>query len=857
MPRFVTRDDLSRSRGESRSIIQGPSNGIGRAIQSFAQGVDAFGNVAAREVDEERQKDQALDLTKARSAFQIGLMQARAKYKFENDQDQDTWAKRFEDDGKIVHEKAGELIRDPVLKERFLADTLPDVERNRIEVDESAGVIRRQRRVTESDTALEQSLELAGGADTPESTQRAVLDDMLASVDGLVKTGTITPEMGAARRIDITRKFAARRVLADQQADPARTLRWLRGTGKMTDDEAAEEHLRDKEGFLPTPKMDGDTLRIGHGSDTITTEDGKVLKVVPGMRISRADADRDLARRRKETQNGIKRDIGTDQWNGLSRGAKVALTGMAYNYGSLPDSVVAAARTGDPAKIAAAIRARAGDKGNGIPGFNAKRRFEEAALVEGGKVGKDRPAYYDFLSAEDKLKLTKASEGDVADQDQAIEKAAREAEADARVAAEQAKGALDLGIEQGTTSRASILNAPIDDGDKATLLRRFDENASASASAAQVWDAVSRGAPLPDKPEKGLDKLFKDVGGAEALVGGDPKAAATVGLLWDKAQAMPPAAKTALTGMIQSSDQERAIAGLGLLDKLQRSNPQAFDATFDDATAKALSYYQDRVGFESAASIFAGMRKASDPQTIKMRQPLIEDARKILNKEALTAEDIAGKFDSSILPMYGTPGIARGTVNTPQGRTGIMDAANLERDYNRLFEEAYADDPRNAEKNALKMLGRTWGVSAINNGNLMRFPPDKYLPRVNGTHEWATEALEKDLIDLGYKIASGKVTRGKAEELVRNYVVQPIPATESDIASGQSPRYAIMVMNPDTGEYDIALNKKGQMLTYRWDAAEASEQARRSFQLSHARAKARGPLEEREQEQRIEQEGVF
>ncbi len=138
------------------------------------------------------------------------------------------------------------------------------------------------------------------------------------------------------------------------------------------------------EGFRDKPYWDVNHHRVGYGSDTITTADGRVIEVQPGMSVSREDANRDLSRRVGEFQSGIQKDIGADSWGRLPEGAKAALTSVAYNYGagwaSKIPSLAEAARSGDVNAIAKAIASRAGDNG----GVNAKRRNMEAALALNG-----------------------------------------------------------------------------------------------------------------------------------------------------------------------------------------------------------------------------------------------------------------------------------------------------------------------------------------------------------------------------------------------------------------------------------------------------------------------------------------
>ena len=141
---------------------------------------------------------------------------------------------------------------------------------------------------------------------------------------------------------------------------------------------AAKELLRQREGLLTNAKYDTNAYRTGYGSDTVTQPDGTVVPVKSDTSITKDDAERDLARRTGITQNDIQSKIGADAWAKLTPDARVALTSTAYNYGSLPDSVAGATKSGNPADIATAINNLGGDN----EGINAVRRSKEASLID-------------------------------------------------------------------------------------------------------------------------------------------------------------------------------------------------------------------------------------------------------------------------------------------------------------------------------------------------------------------------------------------------------------------------------------------------------------------------------------------
>lgn len=137
--------------------------------------------------------------------------------------------------------------------------------------------------------------------------------------------------------------------------------------------------LRDFEGFRESPYWDVNAYRVGYGSDTITRPDGTVVQVEEGMTVTREDAERDLARRAQEFATIAKRQVGSDVWTSMPTNVTAALTSIAYNYGSLPERILDAARSGDTEALADAVEGLAEDN-NGV---NRDRRMREAAIIRG------------------------------------------------------------------------------------------------------------------------------------------------------------------------------------------------------------------------------------------------------------------------------------------------------------------------------------------------------------------------------------------------------------------------------------------------------------------------------------------
>ena len=136
------------------------------------------------------------------------------------------------------------------------------------------------------------------------------------------------------------------------------------------------ELIKGFESFRADPYKDVNHLRIGFGSDTITLADGTIKEVVAGMKVSVEDANRDLVRRIGEFQTTIKGQIGSDTFNAMNDSQQAALTSIAYNYGSLPERIVTAIKSGSTETVYNAIKGLGTDNG----GINAGRRAQEAEL---------------------------------------------------------------------------------------------------------------------------------------------------------------------------------------------------------------------------------------------------------------------------------------------------------------------------------------------------------------------------------------------------------------------------------------------------------------------------------------------
>jgi tape measure domain-containing protein len=134
--------------------------------------------------------------------------------------------------------------------------------------------------------------------------------------------------------------------------------------------------IKKREGFRTDAYWDRTAFRVGFGSDTATRADGTIERVTKDTVVTLADAIRDLERRIGEFQDGIRNDIGAGTFDAMNENQQAALTSIAYNYGSLPDRIIDAIKTGNDVAVYDAIKALGSDNG----GINRDRRAEEAEI---------------------------------------------------------------------------------------------------------------------------------------------------------------------------------------------------------------------------------------------------------------------------------------------------------------------------------------------------------------------------------------------------------------------------------------------------------------------------------------------
>lgn len=301
-----------------------------------------------------------------------------------------------------------------------------------------------------------------------------------------------------------------------------------------------------------------------------------------------------------------------------------------------------------------------------------------------------------------------------------------------------------------------------------------------------------------------------------ALTNGDAKVAAASlsGLsslpedVYQATLAQKPVAN-AVAGMMSSREPARMSAAMAAADKLWRDDPTGAKEALGDAAITKLQAWQGLKDSFTSEELALRLNASDDPSTRKARQEAKEAAEKEVEK--LTPGDMAYKMGTSL----GIPIVSRianvVTGATPNVPFDSIKGGELVADYRATYTalRSYGVDADKASDLAVKRLGSTWGISAAAGNQLMRNPPERSYPQIDGSHEWMQADLTKWI---GGKLGPQQSAGARSLETgfagvaqSKNWSVEGLISdgqTSAEIAAGKPPSYQVAVRKAD-GTIDI------------------------------------------------------
>ena len=298
--------------------------------------------------------------------------------------------------------------------------------------------------------------------------------------------------------------------------------------------------------------------------------------------------------------------------------------------------------------------------------------------------------------------------------------------------------------------------------------------------------------------------------------------------------------RDSLIGMSRSGDPAKMATAFSLMDKEQRRDPDGFNKLYGRDVENRMATWMIRSQYMTADQLAREEARYNDPAMQKARETLRETAMTATKK--LTVSEIAGYIGGSWIPFAGA-----GAPATPAQSQRLV--AEYREEYAATFAEV-GDEAKSREL-AVQRIGRVWGVSSINNGALMRFPPERAYPTVDGSHDWlakqldgeirkfiSTELSESEQRLLGFIPPESGQRRPRASEyqslpadrkaavrqaegtMAARHMLLTDPRTEAEFRAGVPPTYGIVVQAPN-GMFIPLQNRDGGVARFYGDVDAA------------------------------------
>lgn len=274
------------------------------------------------------------------------------------------------------------------------------------------------------------------------------------------------------------------------------------------------------------------------------------------------------------------------------------------------------------------------------------------------------------------------------------------------------------------------------------------------------------------------DKQKKAVDAAVEAQGGGAQAAFNV---WQKTGILGKAGAVALRGSMVSTNPQTVAQGASYASNMLAKNPNAFAGVEggDDIERNAMlfGHYVNDLGYsrDEAARRVAETNTPAMKSKIAMGQPEVAAFRKSVQRTSVAS--VLGKaLDTTWFD--GTPSF----VAPEQKQAAGQDYADLASDHYSRFGDADA-----AKAYALGQMKKIYGVV---NGRLMKYPPTRAYPEIEGSTGYIFQQAAKDI----------KAVTGRTVSPDKVYLM-PVPtATAEAFRAGRAPPYEVHYIDEVDGQ---------------------------------------------------------
>lgn len=359
------------------------------------------------------------------------------------------------------------------------------------------------------------------------------------------------------------------------------------------------------------------------------------------------------------------------------------------------------------------------------------------------------------------------------------------------------------------TDRNDIINdETLLDGDKATLLKAFGTEETRREKADSVERILGNGGNVniyEGEDRKALDTVYNRM---MKNVPEEEQQTTALQLVKEIGYVPDTLVKDIRSGLV-SSDSQTAIDALTIAGESLKINPAAF-AGREGAVglAKDVDVYESFLeqGYEEKDAL-ERWRGTKDLQVQKNRDAVLKDTQTVKwVKENSEPSDVTNAFHGWLTfePEF---------VSEAQGFA-------IASQYQSMLEDALIDvggDRDAAVKVAKARFGRVFGVSNLNMGGnniLMRYPPEKFYPKIQGGHDYVADQLS----ELVTQIERVQIDPDKV-------FLQSDEYTEDDIKAGRLPRYQVWFVD----DYNIRQMLPGGHFVPDIDLGNEREEAKKGL----------------------------
>ena len=782
MARLPSAVDLSgpASFRTGRQYFSADTSAAGRGLAALGADIGAV-------AEQRKQQENTVDIARAEALKTEGLLATQNE--FDVDPDYATYQDRAPKKTGDVIGKAGNVIRDSKMRERWLLGARSDAARVNDGIFDKAFVEERKANVVAFDDALETNRRIYVDPETPDDIREKAKQD----IDGSIKMGLETGLLDAAeadkrRKLFVEDAEFSRAKLAIDK-DPAKYVQ----RGPVSEGAAGQAAalLRGFEGFRSSPYWDVNANRAGYGSDTVTRADGTIERVTAGTKVSREDGERDLARRIGEFEGQAIKDVGEAAWSGLPDNVKAGLLSVTYNYGEVPGRVRDAVRSGDPQAIAASVRGLRNDN----EGVNAARRNKEAAVIAGetAVTGGKMPDYVNNVSPERRADLTDYAE-------RRYQEYETRQDAQRKAISDQTNDDFSLRIatgDIGLTQREILDNPVIDNKQKASLINSLNsklEEVGNTAAAVQAFAAGSLQVdPYDPKGKTLVDNTYSAITKAVAPEQVQPLTEEIV----RQTGTVPKQVMSNIRQGLSSNDPVQIEQAAQAAQRLSAINPAALSRREGGSevqkAADDFDYFVNKLNL-SPQDAARRLQEANDPRKVVERKAIEPAAKQFV--KSLEKFDLASEFDPGMFGSEPTLGA------TPTQELGIKA------EFMAIAEDQFYQsngDPELAKNRAVEQMKRLYGASGLGGGvtaggvfstastptkTLMKHPPEMYWPKdmqseTGNPMQYAIDALLGDV-----KTQDAGATDGSIRLVTT-------PETDAMVKRGEVPAYAVMWTDKD------------------------------------------------------------